>query len=112
MWNPVKYLQAGAIVGFTSALPVAHAMDWQEHLHLAANLHGDYGVPASLGFNLADVSTKNAVNALAQGVKAVYWLGNGYNLSCFWRVSDTQVTGTVRAIKGHPKFSGIYYIAD
>src|SRR5215204_1765848 len=106
--NPGRYIHAAIGVFLTVAdLPVAHAMDRREYLHLATNLRGGYAGPASLGFNLADVSTEEALNALPQGVRAVYWLGNGYNLSCSWRVSDQGVTRIVRALKGHPKFSGI-----
>jgi hypothetical protein len=49
---------------------------------------------------------------LPEGVKGVYWLGNGYNLECSWRLNDKQITDTVMAIKDEPKFSGIYYISD
>jgi hypothetical protein len=45
-------------------------------------------------------------------MNGVYWLGNGYNLSCSWQLSDRKVTDIVMAIKDHPKFSGIYYISD
>jgi hypothetical protein len=49
---------------------------------------------------------------LPEGMKGVYWLGNGYNLECSWRLSDKQITDAVQAIKDNPKFSSIYYISD
>jgi len=93
---------------------IAHAVasEPREQLHFTVNMHGDYAGAASVGFNLADVSTLSALRALPEGMKGVYWLGNGYNLSCSWRLSDRQVTDIVMTIKDHPKFSGIYYISD
>jgi len=90
----------------------AVATEPREQLHFTVNMHGDYAGAASAGFNLADVSTLSALRALPEGMKGVYWLGNGYNSSCSWRLSDRQVTDIVMAIKDHPKFSSIYYISD
>ena len=90
----------------------AIATEPREHLHFTVNLRGDYTGAASAGFNLAGVSTQSALNALPEGMKGVYWLGNGYNLTCSWRLSDRQITETVRAIKDNRKFSGVYYISD
>ena len=90
----------------------AVASEPREQLHFTVNMHGDYAGAASAGFNLADVSTLTALSALPEGMKGVYWLGNGYNLTCSWRLSDRQVSDIVMAIKDHPKFSGIYYISD
>ena len=88
----------------------AVATEPREHLHFTVNLHGDFAGAASAGFNLADVSTLSALRALPEGMKGVYWLGNGYkNSGCSWRLSDRQITDTVMAIKDNPKFSGIYY---
>ena len=90
----------------------AVATEPREYLHFTVNLHGDYTGAASTGFNLAGVSTLTALRALPEGMKGVYWLGNGYNLECSWRLSDRQITDTVPAIKDNPKFSGIYFISD
>ena len=90
----------------------AVATEPREHLHFTVNLRGDYTGAASAGFNLADVSTQSALSALPEGMKGVYWLGNGYNSTCSWRLSDKQITETVMAIKDNRKFSGIYYISD
>lgn len=81
-------------------------------LHFTVNMRGDYAGAAAAGFNLADVSTLFALRALPHDMKGIYWLGNGYNLECSWRLSDRQVADVVMAVKDHPKFSGIYYISD
>src|SRR5205814_693022 len=73
----------------------AVATEPREHLHFTVNLHGDYTGAASAGLNLAGVSTLSALRALPEGMKGVYWLGNGYNLECSWRLSDRQITDTV-----------------
>ena len=90
----------------------AVAAEQRQPLHLTVNLNGDYTGAASVGFNLADVGTPSALRALPEGMKGVYWLGNGYNLECSWRLSDRQISNVVLAIKDNPKFSGIYYISD
>jgi hypothetical protein len=84
----------------------AVAAEPREHLHFTVNLRGDYTGAASAGFNLRDVSTQSELRALPEGMKGIYWLGNGYNLDCSWRLSDRQITNTVMAIKDNPKFSG------
>jgi len=96
----------------SGAMPQAIAAEARKHLHFAVNLRGDYAAAASVGFNLADVSTLSALGALPERMKGVYWLGNGYNTKCSWRLSDGQIVEVVKAVKNHPKFSGIYYIAD
>jgi hypothetical protein len=83
-----------------------------ERLHLAANPKGDFAGPAAVGFNLADITDPRALNALPRGMRGVYWLGNGYNTECRWRLSDQAVANTVAAIRNHPRFSGIYYISN
>src|SRR5689334_5073749 len=91
---------------------LAVASEPREHWHLTVNLGGDYAGATSAGFNLADVGTVYALRALPEGMKGVYWLGNGYNLECSWRLNDRQITDAITAIKDNPKFSGIYYISD
>jgi hypothetical protein len=105
----IRSLAISVALGITAQ---AVAAEPREHLHFTVNLSGDYAGAASDGFNLADVSTQFALRALPEGMKGVYWLGNGYNLECSWRLSDRQITDTVLAIKDHPKFSGIYSISD
>jgi hypothetical protein len=93
----------------------AVAAEPREPLHFTVNLRGDFAGAASAGFNLADVGTLSALRALPEGMKGVYWLGNGYKGNkggCSWQLSDRQITDVVMAIKDNPKFSGIYYISD
>jgi hypothetical protein len=93
----------------------AVAAEPREPLHFTVSLRGDFAGAASAGFNLADVNTLSGLRALPEGMKGVYWLGNGYKGNkggCSWQLSDRQITDAVMAIKDNPKFSGIYYIAD
>ena len=78
----IGLLVISVVLGVTGQ---AVATEQPEHLHLTVNLVGDYTGAASAGFNLADVSTQSALRALPEGMKGVYWLGNGYNLECSWR---------------------------
>jgi hypothetical protein len=80
--------------------------------HFTVNLRGDYAGAASVGFNLMDVGAAGALDSLPDGVKGVFWLGNGFNSECAWRLDDRAVANAVKQVAGHPKFSGIYYIAD
>ena len=81
-------------------------------LHFAVNVRRDFHAAAAIGFNLMDVGTTEALAALPEGMKGIYWLGNGYNTKCVWQKSDAEVQSIVATIKGHPKFSGIYFISD
>ncbi len=81
-------------------------------LHLAVNVHGDFRDAAAVGFNLIDVGKMAILAALPEGVKGVYWLGNGFNTACQWQKSDAEVQKIVAALKNNPKFSGIYFISD
>lgn len=83
-----------------------------EQRHLATNLKGDFETARQDGFDLADVASISVLKRLPEGMKGVFWLGNGYNKECSWRLSDEEVVRQVVALKGNPKFSGIYYISD
>src|SRR5512142_712534 len=108
----LSYIGLLAISFVLGAMAEARATEPRAHLHFTVNLQGDYTGAALAGFNLVDVGTLSALRALPEGVKGVYWLGNGYNLECSWRLNDKQITDAVMAIKDEPKFSGIYYISD
>lgn len=105
----IALLMISVVLAATSQ---AVASEPRAHWHLTVNLGGDYAGATSAGFNLADVGTLYALRMLPDGMKGVYWLGNGYNLECSWRLSDRQITDVITAIKDNPKFSGIYYISD
>ena len=93
-------------------LAAAAAPAKAERLHLALNLGGDYSGVGEAGFTLADVGSVGLLYTLPDGLSAVLWLGNGYNSACEWRLSDAEVEQAVTVVRDHPKFSGIYYIAD
>ncbi|MBV1797532.1 hypothetical protein [Siccirubricoccus sp. G192] len=83
--------------------------------HYAVNLRGAYGSAARVGFNLADISSPAALDRLPEGMKGVLWLRSGFNgrrNECSWRLDDAQLKAAVMAVRGHPRFSGIYFIAD
>lgn len=111
-WRAMEWIALLAIPIILGVAEQAVAAEQGEPLHMTVNLDGDYTGAASVGFNLADVSTQIALRELPEGMKGVYWLGNGYNLECSWRLSDRHVTNIVMAIKDNPKFSGVYFISD
>jgi hypothetical protein len=102
----------GIAFGFMLLGTIVAAVAGERPLHFAVNVRGDYAGALSTGFNLADVGTLSALNALPKGMKGVFWLGNGYNSTCSWRLNDQEVINFVNAIKHNSKFSGIYYISD
>ena len=76
-------------------------------LHYAPNsnvINGTYA-PAADGFNLADVSSADELNALPIGVKGLVWLGNLNN------GADATFINTVSQFKGDPNLFG-FYLAD
>ena len=94
-----------------SGLPSSAARS-TDPLHYTVNIRTDFFAAAAVGFNLADVSSQFALDALPPGMEGVYWVGNGYKRECSWKIPDDQLTIIVEAIKDHPKFSGMYFIAD
>lgn len=105
-------LEFSLVLIMLTGLQTAASTELPQHLHYAANTKGDHVGAAALGFNLVDVSSLPALKALPAGVWGLYWLGNGYNSTCSWRLGDAQVREIVNLVKDHPKFSGIYYISD
>ncbi len=80
--------------------------------HLAVNTGGDYQALRAIGFDLVDVGSTGALDALPDGMRGVLWLGNGFNKDCRWRLGDAEVVAAVAVARGHPAFSGVYYISD
>ncbi|MDW4549728.1 hypothetical protein R5H32_10220 [Defluviimonas sp. D31] len=101
-------LAAAALAGSHSTRKAANS----EGLHYVVNLGGDFEGVSAMAFDLADVGSAAKLEVLPDGLKGVLWLGNGYNTKCEWRLDDAAVTAEVEAARDHPKFSGIYYIAD
>lgn len=78
----------------------------QTTLHYApnANFSGNTYAPGADGFNLADVSSVDSVNALPAGVQGLVWLGyTGGNTAAFQAM--------VQPFIGNPKVFG-FYLAD
>ena len=66
---------------------------------------------ASYGWNLLDVSYKEAADQLPAGTKALVWLGNYGKSTCTWEVPDSALTTKVRSMAADPKVAG-YFISD
>lgn len=88
------------------------AIDDNVPLHFTVNHRKDFARAVAIGFNLADVSTVAALNALPDGTQGVLWMRNYNNALCSWQTSDGDTAAIVRAARGNPKFSGIYFVAD
>jgi hypothetical protein len=80
-------------------------------LHYVANGHQDPNAFA-LGFNLSDTGpTKATIDALPDGVRALVWVGNGFNSTCSWALSDADIQAKVGPLAGDPKVYG-YFVSD
>lgn len=104
-----------AIVGMTGWLwqaTAGRAIGENVPLHFTVNHRKDFPQAVMIGFNLADVSSVAALDALPDGTKGILWMRNYNNALCSWQTSDEVAAGIVRAVRGNPKFSGIYFIAD
>ena len=109
---PTRARLARAGLATVLCLAAAAVPAQAESLHLALNLGGDYSGVSETGFTLADVGSPGLLDTLPEGLSAVLWLGNGFNSTCEWRLDDAEIEQAVTAVRDHPKFSGIYYIAD
>jgi hypothetical protein len=75
-----------------------------EHYTANGNSSGSTYAPGADGFNVADVSSNAAVEALPAGVKGLVWIG-----SCDGATSSFQ--STIQTFVGDPKVFG-YYLMD
>jgi len=66
---------------------------------------------ASYGWNLLDVGSKSAADALPAGTKGLVWVGDYDNSTCGWQVSDASLQGQVSAMVGDAKVAG-YFFSD
>lgn len=107
-----RRLDAKVVVAALLAVHLGMAPSMAGEGHLATNLQGDFESASQFGFNLADIASVALIDRLPKGMKAVFWLGNGYNTECSWRLSDEEIVTRVEALRDNPKFSGIYYISD
>ncbi len=80
----------------------------QTTLHYAANANfvNNQYVPASAGFNLADVSDVSTLNILPSGVKGLVWLGDISSNG-----ADAAFQNAVNQYIGNPNLYG-FYLAD
>ncbi len=102
---------AGASVWLSGA-PAGVASGPDRPLHYTVNHRETLPAAAAIGFNLADVSSVAALDGLPEGVKGILWMRNGYDHECAWKRDDDEVAAMAREARDHPKFSGIYFIAD
>jgi hypothetical protein len=75
------------------------------------NSGSDQSGAAQNGWNLLDVSTKSAADALPAGARGLVWLFDYDNSTCDWERSDAQITTTVTSAIGDPKVAG-YFFSD
>ncbi len=89
----------------TTAVPAsANGPGTSEHYTANGNLSGSTYEPGADGFDLADVSSNAATEALPTGVKGLEWIG-----SCAGATSAFQ--STIQSYIGDPKVFG-YYLMD
>ncbi|HEX5560717.1 MAG TPA: hypothetical protein VFX52_03665 [Nocardioidaceae bacterium] len=75
--------------------------------HYISNLHGAVTGPRSVGFNIFDTgSSKQQIDALPSGVRALVWLGEKCPTA-----ADDAFRSTVNALANDPKVFG-YYLSD
>lgn len=99
----------------TTATPTPTPTPAAPRHHFVSNQGPDLAQQqAALGVGLdwQDFSSNSVMNAAPAGVQGIRWVGNGYNSSCSWAVSDASLTTIVQQNIGNPKFSGIYFISD
>jgi hypothetical protein len=65
---------------------------------------------AAAGWNLIDVGSKAAADALPRGVRGLVWVGDYDNSSCSWELSDAALQQET-AGGGDPKVAG-YFFSD
>jgi hypothetical protein len=72
---------------------------------------GDQSAVASYGYNLLDVTYKQAADVLPAGTRALVWVGDYDNTKCAWEVSDSALTKKISGMAGDPKVAG-YNFSD
>ena len=109
-------LVPGVLVVGSTALPYqtrgATAEKASHPRHLAVNHGPDFASAAKVGFDLADIGSVSALNSVPSSAEAVLWVGNGFKGDCSWQLKDDELLAIIEKARGHPRFSGIYYIAD
>jgi len=71
-----------------------------------------HDIIVATGFTLLDLGTSRQVlDSLPAGVKALVWLGDYDNTTCTWEQTDASIRSHLAAIAGHPAIGG-YFLAD
>jgi hypothetical protein len=73
------------------------------------NSGSDQAGVASYGFNLLDVSSKSAADALPVGTQGLIWVGDYDNTSCSWEQSDAIVSSLAASTVGDSKVFGFFF---
>jgi Calcineurin-like phosphoesterase len=71
----------------------------------------DQAGAAANGWNLLDVGSSDAANALPAGTKGLVWVGDYDNGSCSWQLPDDDLTAEVSSAIGDAKVAG-YFFSD
>jgi hypothetical protein len=66
---------------------------------------------AANGWNLLDVGSRSAADALPVGTRGLVWVGDYDNGSCSWEMSDADLTTEVNNAIGDTKVAG-YFFSD
>jgi chitodextrinase len=66
---------------------------------------------AADGWNLIDVGSREAADALPSGTRGLIWVGDYNNSTCSWEISNSTVTSEVQRMVGDAKIFG-YFISD
>ncbi|MDB5658129.1 MAG: hypothetical protein JWS10_744 [Cypionkella sp.] len=111
LWKLLLIVIIGMMGWFWQAA-ASRAIGEDAPLHFTVNHRKDFSQAVAIGFNLADVSSVAALDALPEGTKGILWMRNYNNAKCSWQTSDEETADIVRAAHRNPKFSGIYFIAD
>jgi Calcineurin-like phosphoesterase len=66
---------------------------------------------AAAGWNLIDVGSKDAADALPSGTRGLIWVGDYNNSTCSWEIADSTLTSELQRMIGDAKIFG-YFISD
>jgi Calcineurin-like phosphoesterase len=75
------------------------------------NSGSDQSGAAQNGWNLLDVGSKSAADALPAGTRGLVWVNDYDNTTCSWQLSDSALTDEVTGAIGDTKVAG-YFFSD
>lgn len=107
-----RFVLSGMLIGIVAnVLPAVIGIEAREipqlwHFSSNTNFTADLTFsPARAGFNLADVSSKQELDALSEGTKGLVWLGQCEGVT-------PRFESVVTAVIDHPKTFGFYLVDD